>query len=1465
MRRIFLAHLYFVIFIAVIVAIAGSETPVMSQCEITLSAAASPEYHNLTLTLAGPVSGTTIVQIQDGNGQWIDYFYTIGRGDFSVGPFPHNSTQNFRTHNGGGCPANWVYATATTRDVGQPWLYLYTGFTNGIMVDSGPVPPDLNTAVYHSTTGEGSFDQLGVWQTDHQEFVQISPNQTHYFYAKIYLGIEERQTPIKMVRFAADQDYGNPSCQTSVGKPVNVTNGNMFLSQTDYKLPGIGETIDITRSYNSFDQSVGIFGLGWSSPYDESITLIDSKNIRLLTPDGRATYFARPTTAVPFTGITPGFLGDIAVNTDGTYTLTFKDGRTHNFLADGRMKWQKDRNGNETTLYYTGNVLTSIKDASLRTISFEWTTNRLEISDSTGIIATYDFMPGTSILQAVTYPDGSKYKFEYDTTSAQGRTLLKTVRNALNDNNINIVETHTFDNQGRATTSEINGAQEKYMLDYSDPSFTNVTDGLGRVTKYYFDRSGVRTVVKKIEGMCSCGGSGTETTEFLYDDQLNLTKKTDALGHPTGYTYDSDRNVTSVEDVLGTQVFSYNPFGEVLTATDRMGGVSTNTYDTAGNLLTSSDALNNVTTFAYPTNGNKGLPESIKDARNNVTKFTWYAGSGLLKEVEDPYTKKTGFTYDDRARIKTVTNALMHVTQFNYVDYYIDPDDMPPHSRVEMIYPNSDKIIYRYDQRRLRDKKTDERGKVTVYHYDPNRRLDKITDPLGHFKQFAYDTMSNLQYYTDPLGNITSYVYDDFNRVKEIDYPAPTAGATVLNEKFGYDHLGRIKKVTDTAGRATDYTYDDATRVNTVTRHNLAGDEVTTTTYNKRFQTVEVKDALLQVYGFTYDPNGRMLSQTRAGGTMTMSYDAAGNPQARTDYMGRVTSYTHDKLNRLTNIDYGSPAQQASVTYGYDDISRLTSATNEAGTVTLGYDIRNRLTSTTDVFGQSLVYEYERTPTVNQKRLVLNGALYATYNFDNAERLENIVNASDGATIGYTYYNDDAVQTRTYPNGVSTNYLYDNMRRLTRLTDSGPSGTLFDRQYSYNSASQISQIVEPTQTRMFGYDNVDQLLTVTNSGGQNESYLFDKVGNRTSSHRSSTYGYEPTQFNRLASTQTASYRFDANGSTVSKSEGKNFWRYVWDYENKLVSASTRKQKVVYRYDALGRRVQRHLVGGKEITKYTYEGNDVLMDSDSGTLTKYLNGPGIDNKLRMQTGGAVSYFLADHLGSTNGLTNSSGAGTATNAYDSFGNPTNATFPSRYQFTGREFDNFSGLQFSRARFYDPNLGRFLSEDPIGFEGGDMNLFGYVRNNPINFADPTGLIDPIVYQDPKIYPDDPAQIQRTLKCYKKNKFSSTFSFGNPTAEQVIEYVEVGSLSSLSLDAAAGAAKAGTNLSENRYASGINMVGRHVNRALGYPKIGGYYPYRYFRMFGDKATPVLAVTGALTFSYNVTTDVQCLCGIID
>ncbi len=293
------------------------------------------------------------------------------------------------------------------------------------------------------------------------------------------------------------------------------------------------------------------------------------------------------------------------------------------------------------------------------------------------------------------------------------------------------------------------------------------------------------------------------------------------------------------------------------------------------------------------------------------------------------------------------------------------------------------------------------------------------------------------------------------------------------------------------------------------------------------------------------------------------------------------------------------------------------------------------------------------------------------------------------------------------------------MSRLTRLKHSDPFSSLFDEQYSYNTANQISQIAGLSSTKNFTYDNIDRLTGMTD-GTNTESYAYDSVGNRTSSHRSATY--TTGIFNRLTATTSNGYTYNANGDTIGRTGGL-IWTYGWDREDRMTSASTGFASSTVQYDALGRRVKG--TQGINVIKYTYDGMDVVLDDNNGTLTKYQNGPGIDNKLKQTTSGTSKYFLQNYLGSTVALTSSSGVVTDTNGYDSFGNATNSTFPSRYQYTGREYDATTGLQYSRARWYDANIGRFISEDPIGFGGGDVNLYGYVGNNPINSADPTGLI--------------------------------------------------------------------------------------------------------------------------------------------
>lgn len=574
--------------------------------------------------------------------------------------------------------------------------------------------------------------------------------------------------------------------------------------------------------------------------------------------------------------------------------------------------------------------------------------------------------------------------------------------------------------------------------------------------------------------------------------------------------------------------------------------------------------------------------------------------------------------------------------------------------------------------------------------------------------------MSNLTGVTDALNRTTNYFYDDFNRIAKIKYPEATPGAGRLEENFSYDIAGNLLTKTDQAGRITTFCYDNANRLTSTID---PAQKATAYEYNARSQLTAVVDAITQRYEFVYDPLGRATQEKKGTPTKSFAYDAAGNRSQRIDYNGAITNYSYDVLNRLTTISY---PDTTSATYGYDVLSRLTTATNPTGSVTIAYDNRSRVSSVTDVFGQVVGYTYDANS--NRTQLTLNAATNATYQYDVINRLTQL---TDNASLNTTFAYDstDKLTSRTLPNGVVSTHQYDGLDRLTRLTHAKAGNTLADLQYQFNTVNNITQMTDGAGAHNYSYDPLDRLTAATHPNQPNESYTYDDVGNRTASHLGSSYTYQP--FNRLVSANGTSFAYDTNGNQISKTDPGASWTYSWDYENRLKQASLSGGVfIIYSYDALGRRVQSTstAIG---TTKFVYDGPDVLHDLNVnlGTIANYLNGPGIDNKLRETVAGTPSYFLTDHLGTSRALTDTSGSVTASLAYDAYGNMTGGSASTRYTYTGREADLEIGLMYYRARWYNSQQARFLAEDPIGLTA-DINFYSYVTNNPVNFSDPSGL---------------------------------------------------------------------------------------------------------------------------------------------
>jgi len=259
--------------------------------------------------------------------------------------------------------------------------------------------------------------------------------------------------------------------------------------------------------------------------------------------------------------------------------------------------------------------------------------------------------------------------------------------------------------------------------------------------------------------------------------------------------------------------------------------------------------------------------------------------------------------------------------------------------------------------------------------------------------------------------------------------------------------------------------------------------------------------------------------------------------------------------------------------------------------------------------------------------------------------------------------------------------------------------------------------------------------TQINPLGKQTGTTYDPAGNRLRTNAQATDNTVASG-NRITAAAVNTYAYDDYGNMVQKSriqDPSDKWIYSYDHRNRLTlaihySGVSVLTTVSYTYDALNRRMAKTgtLAGSSSQSRYYfYAGEQLLAEkTPDGGVIHYLSGSGLDNWLaRQRPGQGTEWFLKDRLGSVKALTNGSGQMIEAFDYSVFGVPNNPS--TTIGFTGREFDQETGLYYYRARYYEPSLGKFLSSDPLGFDAGDYNLSRYVMNDPLGYVDPTGMV--------------------------------------------------------------------------------------------------------------------------------------------
>jgi RHS repeat-associated protein len=1076
--------------------------------------------------------------------------------------------------------------------------------------------------------------------------------------------------------------------------PVNTATGNYVFSRTDLKISGRGFPFAFERTYNSQDPQPGALGYGWTHNFNSGYTVDGGGNVILRLGDGKTVTFAPNGSG----GFTPqyGVFDTLTADAAG-YLLTRKDRSRHRFDGTGRLVSIADRNGNTQTLTYTGSLLTQVTDTAGRPIAFTYDGGGriTRIIDPLGRIVSFGYdIDGN--LAASNDPAGGVTIYTYD---ASHQLLTAT------DPRGNVFVTNAYDATQRVVTSQhdAKGGVTTYAYD-STTRRTTITNPLGQVSYHTHD-----SLLRLIEDTDPLGAA----LAYAYDAAGNRTQITDRNSNVTRYAYDAAGNVTQKTDALGAiTTITYDASHNPLTRTDALGNVTTFAYDPQGNLLTTTDALGGITRITYNV---AGQPLTVTDARGNVT-TQQYDSEGNLSRVTDAQGGITQYGYDPVGRRTSRTDALGRITTTAY-----DAND----NVVAVTNPAGLTESYAYDGNNNRIAVTDRLGRVITTAYDEKDLPTTVTNALGGTTTTAYDALDRRISLTDPRGFVTQFGYDAAGR--QISRTNALGQVT----QSDYDPEGNRWRIVDPLGHSNTFIYDPLKRPYQAT--DPLGN-VTTTGYDVLGRVVTTTNAKGQTTARFYDALGRLVDVPDAGGgIVSYLYDAVGNRTAMSDPRGNWTYYVYDALNRLiTKTDPGGYQTQ----YIYDLVGNRTRVIRPDGrSIHYAYDLLDRLTTVTYPDGFQLQFAYDAVG----KRITMTDRIGTTsYSYDALDRLTGTTDPY-GKTVGYQYDASGNLTQLTYPDGKQVSYVYDGLNRLTGLTDWASRS----HSYSYDAAGRVVGATLPNGTTAeYGYDAADRLTGLSHRLGAatpfaSYVYSLDPLGNPTQATGSEplaplftagtvSYGYDADS--RQIAVGSTAQGFDALGNLIASGPA----RYVWDDDDRLKQSSFGIATQSYQYNGVGNRMSRTVNGTQ--TRYVLDTSGPLSKvlaetTAAGAISAYyVYGLGLVE--RVAADGSVRYYHQDSRGSTVALTDSAGTITDRYAYDPFGRLANSagTTANPFKFVGQYglMDDGSGLTYIRARYYQPERGRFLSKDPKPGSDTDtqsLHRYVYAMNNPIRLVDVSG----------------------------------------------------------------------------------------------------------------------------------------------
>ncbi|MEK3824258.1 polymorphic toxin-type HINT domain-containing protein [Paenibacillus sp. FSL K6-1558] len=869
-------------------------------------------------------------------------------------------------------------------------------------------------------------------------------------------------------------------------------------------------------------------------------------------------------------------------------------------------------------------------------------------------------------------------------------------------------------------------------------------------TEYKYDSQNNRNLpTEQSEWTSESGRTGDKlTTTVTYDTNGMVTSEKQSTGQETTYAYETGespyfwiqpiRTTTKINDRLERYTeTTYNGQGSVLRSVTKNGyggqilSDSEIKLDAKGRVVTTTDkggylAKDRVVTLSYDANAGHLVQSKstiVNDIAGKATPYVdsyEYNGASELKKVTDASGEEETYQYDQAGRVLQVTHAdgTKSVTTYDDVRNIITntaPDGMVTKERYNPLGLLAEEQTaeatykYAYDREGNVTAVEDAEGNVTRFVVDALGRTTKTQYPDTTTANTAYNAVDRTVTYEDAAGNKTRETRDVLGRVTVME--EYQNGAYVPLQQKEYDLDSNVTTSIDGNGERTTYTYDAIGQIATAT---TPKQETSRYFYSYQGQTTQVVSANGQTVTKQYDELGRLIKQTppiQDGSATSYYYDKRSNLIKKQDRLGKVTEYTYNSDDMLTSMK----APDTSVSYTYDAVGRRTSMTDDHGKTTYSYQQSDgMLEGLTFPDGTQLSYEnntqqrlgYTLTDVKGQA-LRVHGELDAMNRVTSMDITSGTGGASALASSGttpvdrmtFSYKPNSLLEKLSFGKGLSTSYQF-NGYDLSGVTISQGTSAVQQFSYEYDGNKNMTTRTQNGKTDQYTYDELSRIQTET--GTQKETYTYDQNGNRYSTGSGKIYGLKDAQYtydsqNRMVKAtgegKTVTYSYNGDGLLYERTEGEQTIRYYYDEEAKLMAEAV-------------------VTSGKSELTYVY-----IYDLYGQLWARQ------DKKT-----GKLEYYQLNGHGDVVGLVDDAGEVLNSYTYDIWGGPLTKeeTVPNVLRYAGEYWDDTVGLQYLRARWYDPGMARFIGEDTYEGELNDplsLNLYSYVNNNPLKYVDPSG----------------------------------------------------------------------------------------------------------------------------------------------